>query len=127
MSYLVDTQALIWFIEGNTQLKPKARTIIEDPGIPIYSSIASIWEIGIKTSIGKLQLDKSLQDFVTQLHIDKIDIIGIHPPHIFELLSLPHSHKDPFDRIIIAQAIALDLKIITSDEAFKNYQVEVIW
>ncbi len=127
MNYLIDTQALIWFVEGNAQLKLKARKVIEDPSIPVFTSIASIWEMGIKISIGKLQLSQSLPDFVAQLQKDNIGILGIQPVHVFELLSLPHFHKDPFDRIIIAQAMVDGFEVITSDEAFKDYPVIIHW
>jgi PIN domain nuclease of toxin-antitoxin system len=126
MKFLIDTQALIWFIEGNSQLKTNMRRIIEDPDSQIVVSIASLWEIGIKISIGKLQLAKSIQELVAQLEIDHIQILSIEPAHIYELLSLDHFHKDPFDRIIIAQAIAESMAVISTDEAFKDYPVVVI-
>lgn len=127
MKYLIDTQALIWFVEGNAQLKPVARKIIEDVSIPVVTSIACIWEMGIKINIGKLQLSKPLPDFVVQLLSDNIGILEIQPAHVFELLHLPHFHKDPFDRIIIAQSIVGGFDIITSDETFNAYPVTVHW
>ncbi len=127
MSYLVDTQALVWFVEGNPKLKPKARKVIEDPSIPVFTSIASIWEMGIKISINKLQITPSLPDFVAQLRKDNIVILDIQPTHVFQLLTLPHLHNDPFDRIIIAQAMVGGWEVITSDEAFKDYPVTIFW
>lgn len=127
MNYLVDTQAIIWFAEGNKSLPPNVRRLIEDPGHHIQISIASIWEIGIKIGIGKLTLAVSLSEFVSQLKADNIGILPIEPEHVIEMLSLPDFHKDPFDRMIIAQAISSQYSLISSDSIFHQYPVNIIW
>jgi len=127
MNYVIDTQAIIWFVEGNKSLPPRVRALIEDPSQPVQISIASIWEIGIKISIGKLALACSLSEFVSQLEADNIGILPIEPGHVIELLSLPDFHKDPFDRMIIAQAISTQSLLISSDAIFHQYPVNVIW
>jgi PIN domain nuclease of toxin-antitoxin system len=127
MRLIVDTQALIWFVEGNKLLPLHIRMIIEDPANQVDVSIASIWEIGIKISIGKLILSKSLSELITQLKTDHIGILPIEPNHIIDLLALPAFHKDPFDRIIITQAMAAQSKLVTSDTIIHQYPVDILW
>ena len=127
MKILLDTHALIWFTEGDAKLSFNAKTEILKDENQRFISIASLWEIVIKTSIGKLELNQSVNDIKTVLDINNISLLGINFNHLTILLTLPQYHKDPFDRLIISQAIAENLTIISADKHFSSYPVPVIW
>lgn len=120
MNYLIDTQALIWYYEGNEQLSHAAKNVIADIDNQLYVSIASLWEMAIKISIGKLLLSNSLESWIEKMEYDDIKVLSILPQHIISLTTLPLHHKDPFDRIIISQAIQEDLVLISSDHIFSQ-------
>ncbi|MCU0401258.1 MAG: type II toxin-antitoxin system VapC family toxin [Algoriphagus sp.] len=111
---LIDTHILIWFIRNHPQLTFKTKTTIENSEA-CFVSVASLWEIGIKMSLGKLDLKIGL-----------FAILPINQLHVVKNSDLHFFHKDPFDRILIAQAIIEDLEIITSDSEFLNYPVNTI-
>ncbi len=115
---LIDTQVLIWYYEGNKKLSLTHRKRIEDINNNIFISTASIWEIYVKVSIGKLDLLEDLEDFLIEFNFNKIELKFTH---FNQLLRLPHHHKDPFDRLIISTAIAENYPIITYDDTFSNY------
>ena len=116
---------MIWFIEGNEQLAKKAQTIITDPANNIYISQASLWEMTIKISIGKLSLSISLSDLELFLSSNQFQILETKFRHYEILQCLPFHHQDPFDRLIIAQAKAEDYILITNDARFKLYDVKL--
>ena len=95
----------MWFLEGSNNLSKKARTTIENPENTKFISIASIWEVAIKMNFGKLKLDIKLEDFKTEILKNNFEILPLDFEHIIELSKLKEIHKDPFDRIIISQAI----------------------
>ena len=125
MNYLIDTHILIWFIEGNEQLSKKAQAIITNPANDIYISQASLWEMTIKISIGKLSLSISLSDLELFLSSNQFQILDTKFRHYEILQYLPFHHQDPFDRLIIAQAKAEDYILITNDARFKLYDVKL--
>lgn len=127
MNYILDTHALIWFMEGSDSLSLNARRIIEDKNTKKYISIASIWEIAIKISIGKLVLQKPLEDFLGELLQSELIVLPITFGHILKLSSLHFFHKDPFDRIIVSQALEENHSIITKDPNFAFYKPVLIW
>jgi PIN domain nuclease of toxin-antitoxin system len=127
MRYLLDTQTLLWALEGSPRLSRKARSLMEDPANTLTVSIASLWEIAIKVSIGKLELAQPLREIIVKLPEADISILPIEPQHILEVERLAFIHRDPFDRMIIAQAIAEHFEIISSDEVFLQYPVKVHW
>ncbi len=127
MDILLDTYALIWFINGDASLPDKAITLIKDIKTNCFVSIASIWEIAIKLSLGKLELNGELKDISRIMEQYQIELLPIVFGHIQELLTLEYQHRDPFDRIIISQAFVENLIIITKDENFKKYNVSVVW
>ncbi len=127
MDILLDTYALIWFINGDASLPDKAITLIKDIKTNCFVSIASIWEIAIKLSLGKLELNGELKDISRIMEQYQIELLPIVFEHIQELLTLEYQHRDPFDRIIISQAFVENLIIITKDENFKKYNVSVVW
>lgn len=127
MKVLLDTHTLIWYTEGADRLSFEAKSKINDPDNNKFVSIASLWEIVIKSSLNKLELKRSFSDIKAFLAISSIQILGIQPEHLEILLNLSHHHKDPFDRLIIAQAIGADMTLISVDDKFKAYPVDVIW
>lgn len=131
MKILLDTHALLWFIEGDSQLSQKAKELIEDPNNEVYVSSISFFEISIKLKIGKLQLLKSLKGIYEDSLIAGIGIIPLKFNHIenYQVVPLYPEHRDPFDRILIATAMNEGFSIITIDEKFDNYKsiIDIIW
>ena len=127
MNFLIDTHAFLWYIQASSKLSPKAADILEDPSPSLYFSIASLWEISIKMGLGKLTLDNSFHELEVLLSRLSIEILPITFADTETYLSLPLHHRDPFDRILIAQAMNRSLPIITVDSAFNAYTVDRIW
>ncbi|WP_107671301.1 type II toxin-antitoxin system VapC family toxin [Cyanothece sp. BG0011] len=128
MKLLLDTHAFLWFIAGSSKLSQNARVLIEDQSNERFLSIASLWEIAIKVSIGKLKLQLSISDLVRdQVYDNDIKLLGISPQHLDTLKQLDFNHKDPFDRLIIAQAITENLTILSVDSVFDNYPITRLW
>lgn len=127
MSYLIDTHILIWYIEGNKQLNQKLIDMINKPANAILISQASLWEMTIKISISKLKLSLSLPDLRVFLINRNFQIIDYNFYHLETLLHLPFHHQDPFDRMIIAQAITENLTILTNDAKFKDYPANIFF
>lgn len=127
MRYMLDTHTLVWFLEGNPALSKEARTVIEEPKNQKYVSIASIWEIAIKVSLDKLKLIKSLEDLLCDLSNTEITILPIRLPHALRVSKLEFFHRDPFDRLIIAQSIEEHFEILTRDSDFSSYDVTTRW
>ncbi len=124
---LLDTQCWLWWHADSARLGPAAKSLISDSDNSIYLSVASIWEIAIKFSIGKLDLPEPPKNFVlTRLSEDDITPVPITALHAAEVATLPHLHRDPFDRLIIAQAMAMSYPIMTSDSQFNRYAIQVI-
>ncbi len=128
MRLLLDTHTFLWFIEGSLNLSDVAKNLIEDQGNQRLLSIASLWEMSIKVSIGKLELEMTLTElFKREVYGNAIELLGIQPEHLDELAKLPFHHKDPFDRLIIAQSLAECIPVVTKDGAFGNYPVTLLW
>ena len=128
MEYLIDTHAFLWFINGDEQLSEKAKNAIADSDATKYISIASFWEIAIKLNLGKLSLDMAYQDLRQQVLVNGFEILPITFEHTIELTSLDLHHRDPFDRIIIAQALSEKLALISKDGNFIKYnRLQLLW
>jgi len=127
MPYLLDTHAFLWFVSGDKQLPESAKRIIGNIDESCFLSAASLWEITIKLQNNKLNLGLSLKELFDFADRNQIEIIPINYEHLLQLSKLPVHHNDPFDRLIIAQAISEELIIITRDKLFKNYKVKQIW
>ena len=128
MKYLLNTHALLWFLKGDKKLSAKARGLIDNPGNRKFLSIASLWEIAIKVSLRKLVLDKPFEKlFPEQLHFNRIEILDITVDSLTKLTTLPFHHREPFDRLIIAQAIVERLPIIGVDAVFDVYGISREW
>ena len=127
MEYLLDTHAFLWFVNGSIELSQKAKEIIQNPKNVMYLSIASFWEIAIKLSIGKLTIDISFDELKKEADKNVFQILPIQYEDTHHLTTLELYHKDPFDRILISQAIQNNLVIITRDSNFDAYPVRIIW
>jgi PIN domain nuclease of toxin-antitoxin system len=125
MQVLLDTHILIWFLEGNSLLSVKRQKLLSQTQNDVYLSIASLWELAIKISIGKITLSKSLFQIIQQLGIENIEILPILPQHVLQIETMPFHHRDPFDRIIIAQGYVENLTILSDDTEFVNYSVKL--
>jgi PIN domain nuclease of toxin-antitoxin system len=126
MRQLLDTQSFIWFITGSSKITPSSRVQIEDN--ENFLSIVSIWEIAIKSSIGKLNLGLSIDDLVEQQVINNsIELLPITVAHLGTVAVLPLHHRDPFDCLIISQAIVEQMPIVGADQMFDSYEVERLW
>jgi len=127
MNLLLDTHALLWFLSGDKQLSKKAKTAIEDSNNSCYISVVSCWEITIKYSLGKLQLKSSLEELFDEIEKEKFIILPITLDHLKTLSKLKFPHKDPFDRLIIAQAKKEKYSLVSADEYFVKYPVNIVW
>ncbi|MEM6264669.1 MAG: type II toxin-antitoxin system VapC family toxin [Bacteroidota bacterium] len=127
MTYILDTNVLLWALENNPRLSSKARKVMVNPNNEIHVSIASIWEISIKLSIGKLNLSRTLDEILEEMEELDFRILPISIKALRYLRNMPFHHKDPFDRLIISQAIASGVTCIASDEKFSLYNPKIIW
>lgn len=125
---LLDTHTFLWFILDDPQLSPKADQLISDPNNTIAISPVTYWEIAIKISIGKYSLPEPYEIFMDrEISINDFKILPIQPKHTAVLIDLPFHHKDPFDRLLIAQASVEKIPIISNDQIFDQYPVQRIW
>lgn len=128
MRALLDTNSFLWFISGSDRLSVNARSLIADIKNDLFLSVASLWEIAIKTSIGRLELLRPFDQLIpSQLEENDINILPIELNHLSQIIELPFHHRDPFDRLIIAQGMIEELPVISSDASFRMYPIEVIW
>ena len=128
MRVLLDTHAFYWFIEGDEKLSVTVAKVIGDPANEILISPASYWEMAIKIRLGKWKLNQPYADFLDiALVAYRFQILNILPSHTAELLTLPLHHRDPFDRLLIAQAIVEGIEIGSADNQFDAYPVTRIW
>ena len=127
MKLLLDTHIFLWLPSESHRLSIKSRKVIADPSNYLYLSIVSIWEIQIKVATGKLQLPIDLKNFVNiYCGYNDIQVISVIEQHIWALSTLPHHHRDPFDRMLIAQAIQGDLTLVSVDPIFADYPVRLL-
>lgn len=127
MDILLDTHILIWFIEDSKSLSKNIKKEIANQDNSIYVSMASHWEMAIKHSLGKLDFKHKLSKVFEQIIENGFNIMQISPLHVLKVSELPFHHKDPFDRLLIAQAIVEDVHIVTADDIFEKYKVKRIW
>jgi len=125
--YLLDTHTAIWFINGDDALSETAKKIILNISNVKYLSIASAWEIAIKLSIGKLDIDGKTADFIQDVENNGFTILPVKTAHLTALETLPLIHRDPFDRLLMATALAEEMTLVTSDENIKKYELPQIW
>ena len=121
MRYLIDTHTFLWFNEGSADLSPTAKLLILDKTNEIFISIASLWEISIKTSLNKLTITGSYDLIIEDVTENDMEILPINFAHTVIQNKLLFHHKDPFDRIIVAQAISENMSLISKDALFDPY------
>lgn len=123
MALLVDTQVLIWFLEDNEKLSGHAREMMIAHDEPVFVSVATLWEAAIKKAAGKLKISHQFPDMITTSGFKQLPI---EMTHAWQTLRLPMIHKDPFDRLLVAQAREGHLTIVTQDPIFEKYDVSVL-
>ena len=127
MKLLLDTQAFLWFLLDDVRLSVRAKTAIEQAGV-LYLSSASHWEIAIKIALGKYALPEPFAQFMArEIVSNNMLILPIEISHTSQLTTLPFHHRDPFDRLIIAQSLAEELPVVSIDSQFDAYGVTRIW
>ena len=126
-SYLLDTHTLLWMQDDNKTLSTTAREILEDSRCNLYLSIASFWEISIKQSLGKLQLEYTLDELSESCLSNNILVLPIQLSALNTLKNLPFIHRDPFDRIIVSTAIDMNFNLITKDLNLHRYDANIVW
>jgi len=125
---LLNTHVFLWWAEDAAALSRKARAAISDPANQCLLSVASCWEMAIKISLGKLRLPAPLEQFVPeQLSANGFEQQPINFRHVARVAKLPFHHRDPFDRLLIAQAIEEELALVSRDPVFKMYDIRRVW
>ncbi|HSL20590.1 MAG TPA: type II toxin-antitoxin system VapC family toxin [Vicinamibacterales bacterium] len=128
MKLLLDTHAFLWWIEGTPAVGRRARVAVANPDNEVLFSIASCWELAIKLSLGKLRLAESLDRFIPeQLRVNGFSLLDVDLRHVVRVADLPFRHRDPFDRLLVAQALEDDLTVVSADRVFRKYGVAVLW
>lgn len=126
MRQLLDTHSFIWFVMGNPRISPRLRSLIEDNQNLL--SIASVWEMAIKHSSGKLSFGLPFRIFIEQqLSLNSIELLSINLDHMDVIAALPFHHRDPFDRLLIAQSMVERIPILSADSAFDAYPITRLW
>ena len=126
MKLLLDTHILLWWLDGDSRLPPHLYALIEDRRHSVSISVASLWEMTIKAAIGKLELQDDLCTIEAILRRQGITVLPIQVQHLEKLLELPQHHRDPFDRLIIAQAIAEQITVLSDDGKFPAYPIDLL-
>lgn len=128
MKLLLDTHAFIWWIIQTTRLSSTALAAMQNPQNELFLSVVSIWEMQLKIQLGKLHFNLALPELIEEQQLlNGIKLLTIKPEHIYALSQLPFHHKDPFDRLLIAQAITENLPLVSDDTKFPAYPVQIIW
>lgn len=128
MQVLLDTHVFLWWIDNNPQLSAHARTIISDSSNQLFVSTVSSWEIAIKSQTGKLGLPTNLEQFITdQIQRNGMSVMPIQLAHTLAIYRLPLIHRDPFDRMLVAQSQSEDVPILTVDPLITQYAVKTLW
>jgi PIN domain nuclease of toxin-antitoxin system len=127
MKILIDTHAFLWFVNGSSQLSTDAKSLLESE-VDLLLSVASLWEIAIKTSLGKLTLPGVYGQFIPQQILqNEIEVLPISLKHLTVIATLAFRHRDPFDRLLIAQAMVEQVSIVSIDAVFDSYSIDRIW
>lgn len=124
---LLDTHALLWYLDHSLRLPPRVRELVRRDDVQPMASYASVWEIAIKSGLGNLQLDSGVAGLVAKIDTTLIQWLPIELPHLLRVADLALHHRDPFDRLIAAQCLAEGLPLLSADPAFDNYGVDRRW
>lgn len=126
MKFLLDTHTFLWFVADDPKIPHEVTALIEDAANDKFFSIASAWEIALKISLGKLILSQPVEEFLPkQLQQNGIELLPITMRHILEVAKLPFHHRDPFDRLLVAQSLTESIPILSADPAFEAYGVRL--
>ena len=128
MRLLLDTHTFLWLVTDNPKLSAQAKAIFLDPGNELLVSAVAGFEVAVKYSLGKLDLAEPPRDFMkNRLRNNALDEFPVHLRHTYRLSHLPSHHRDPFDRLLVAQALEEDIPLLSSDTALDAYGVERVW
>lgn len=128
MKLLLDTHAFIWWDREPERLPPRVYSACENPDNQLYLSVASVWEMQIKVGVGKLSFQQPLSDIIeNQKNENGLTILPVNLPHVWQLATLPSHHNDPFDRMLVAQAMAEKMALVTADRHIARYSAELFW
>jgi PIN domain nuclease of toxin-antitoxin system len=127
MKLLIDTHALIWFAEADSRLSSNAKKAIELSENSKAISMATLWEMAIKMGLGKLHLSRPLSVIIPEIEANGFDLLPIKTEHVLQIEVLPYFHRDPFDRMLIGQALAEDMVLVSNEDVFDQYGVNRLW
>ena len=128
MKLLLDTHTFIWWDSEPAKLSASALSACQDQANTLILSVVSVWEIQIKSQLGKLKLNMPLSEIIqSQRQMNNVQILTVELDHVLELQNLPYHHKDPFDRLLIAQANVEDVLLVSGDSVFSEYPINLIW
>jgi PIN domain nuclease of toxin-antitoxin system len=128
VALLLDTHAFLWWVEDSPRLSRKARAAIGKPEETCYLSLGSCWEMAIKISLGRLKIEGSVDRFIAEhMAASGMQPLPVRLPHLARVATLPFHHRDPFDRLLAAQALVEDLTVVSTDPVFKRYGISRIW
>ena len=128
MKILIDTSCWLWSLTEPEHLNGRTRDLLADPGLPLFLSAASSWEIAIKAALGKLKLPEPPDKYIpSRMAAFNIEGLPVENEHALRVFTLPPHHRDPFDRILIAQAQVEGMTILTADRSFAPYKVKILW
>ena len=128
MKLILDTHSFLYFIDGNPKLSSTARSLIEDLSNEKFISKASLWEMAIKVSLGKLTLTDKFESIIPQqITNNGFDLLNIEVSHVVVVANLPFHHRDPFDRLLIAQSITERYPVVSADGQFDTYGIKRLW
>ncbi|MFN0317908.1 MAG: type II toxin-antitoxin system VapC family toxin [Burkholderiales bacterium] len=128
MRVLLDTQAFLWWVFADSRLSRRASKVLADEDNDCLLSMASVWELAIKAASGKIKLNEPIAQFIpSELRANGFSLLDIRFAHVSAIEQLPQHHRDPFDRLIVAQAIVEDLPVMSVDSALDSYEIERIW
>jgi len=127
MRLLLDTHVFIWWADDPEKLSPAVLAALEDEANELLLSVASVWEMQIKIQLGKLKLSLPLKELIkNQQETNNLTVSPVALPHVLALEALPFHHKDPFDRLLIAQSVEEDLTLVTADSQFSSYSIKLL-
>jgi len=127
VKYLLDTHVVLWIAENSPLLTDRAKTAVLDDSVEKYVSVASAWEVAIKLGTRKLYLDGGLSEFFRMIDDNGFLALPVEREHLQRVTRLPPHHKDPFDRLLVASAIAENMTLLTADENIPMYDVTCLW
>ena len=127
MKLLLDTHTFIWMDSDPGRLSVTAAAALRDPANEVWLSVVSVWEMAIKADLGKLVLRQPLDQIVRDQQANGVQIVPVQLTHVLRVVGLPAAHKDPFDRLLVAQSVTEGMDLVTADPIFAHYPVRVVW